>query len=1334
MNAEIPNWVDVTTNEDGILINDYFNKHPEMILGKMEMVSTQYGMKSTCNPHENANLDDLLQNAIKNIQGTIEQEYSIDNDEIEEEINTIPATPDVKNFSYTIIDNDVYYRNDSVFIKQELPLTAKNRIIGLIKIRDKLNEILELQRYSNTDTEIKQAQIELNNLYDEFVKKYGYINTRQNQTAFIEDSSYFLICSLENFDSKGQFIGKADIFAKRTIEPIRIIDKAENSNEALILSIQEKTKVDLDYMSKLLNKPKEEIIEDLKGKIFKVPFSKNENGEYEYQMADEYLSGNVREKYKIAETLAETDESFTINRDRLKEVIPKDIEIGNIGVKLGSTWIPTEVIKQFMFETLETSNYSRYNIEVKYNDLSGQWYISNKSLDRSNVKANSTYGTKRINAYEIIEKTLNLKSIKIYDKVIDADGNEQRVLNSKETAIACDKQDLLKEQFKNWIWKDQDRREKLARLYNDKYNSIVPREYDGSNINFVGMNPEIQLKPHQLNAVAHILYGNNVLLAHEVGAGKTFEMVAGAMESKRLGLCNKPLIAVPNHIVGQFAREFLQLYPTANILVATKKDFETKNRKKFCSRIATGEYDAIIIGHSQFERIPVSDERQEQLLNSQIEDLTESIRQEKIARTGDNFTVKQLEKMRKNLKNKLEKLSAKERKDDVITFEQLGVDKLFVDEAHSYKNLFYYTKMRNVGGIAQTEAQKSADLFMKCRYLDELTGGKGIVFATGTPVSNTMAELYTMQRYLQYDTLQKLNLSHFDNWATTFGETTTALELNPEGTGYRLKTSFSKFFNLPELMSIYREVADIQTQETLNLPRPDAKREEVYLKPSQIQEEYVKELGERAEKIRKKEVNPKEDNMLKITNDGKKLALDQRLINPLLEDYANSKVNICADNVYNIWKETDEKKSTQLVFCDLSTPKEFKTKDDLLSDEYAFTDVYNDVKRKLILKGIPENEIRFIHEADTDAKKKDLFGKVKTGEVRVLIGSTQKMGAGTNVQDKLIALHHLDTPWKPSDLEQQEGRIIRQGNENKLIRIFTYLTEKTFDSYLYQILEKKQKYISQVMTSKVPIRDMEDVNEKALNYGEIKGLASGNEKIKDKIRLEGEISKLTIIKQNYLNEKFKLEDMVNQHYPNMIKEQDERIAKMEEDLVNLEDNTKENKDGFSPMVIDNQTYIEKEQAGKMLLAVSQNMKIGEERTIGKYRGFDLKLKVTMELGMLYVRLELQNKSKYSVDLGTDAFGNITRINNCLDNISKAIPKERDKLDDLYKQLENAKIEIGKDFEQENELKEKTIQLKEINEELGIKDDEKYDLSTFDDVDEDITDKETINKNEPILTR
>ena len=762
------------------MINEYFNKHPEMILGKMEMVSTQFGMKSTCNSHENANLDELLQNAIKNIQGTIEQEYSINNDEIEEEINTIPATLDVKNFSYTIIDNEVYYRNDSVMIKQELPLTAKNRVMGLVKIRDKLNEILKLQLEGFNDDEIKKAQSELNNIYDEFTKKYGYINTRQNQTAFIEDSSYFLICSLENFDAKGQYIGKADIFTKRTIEPVKVIDKVENANEALTLSIQEKTKVDLDYMSKLLDKQKNEIVEELKGQIFKIPFSKNENGEYEYQMADEYLSGNVREKYKIVETLAETDEDFAINRDKLKEVIPKNIETGDIGVKLGSTWIPAEVIKQFIFETLETSNYGRYNIDVKYNDLSGQWYIKGKSIDRSNVKANSTYGTKRINAYEIIEKTLNLKNIKIYDKIIDAEGNEKKVLNSKETAIACDKQDLLKEQFLKWIWKDNERREKLVRLYNEKYNSIVPRIYDGSHINFVGMNPEIKLKPHQLNAVAHVLYGNNVLLAHEVGAGKTFEMVASAMESKRLGLCNKPMIAVPNHIVGQFAKEFLQLYPSANILVATKKDFETKNRKKFCSRIATGEYDAIIIGHSQFERIPVSDERQEELLNTQINDLTECIIQEKQQKTGDSFTIKQLEKMRKSLKNKLEKLSAKEKKDDVITFEQLGVDKLFVDEAHSYKNLFYYTKMRNVGGIAQTEAQKSSDLFMKCRYLDELTGGKGIVFATGTPVSNTMAELYTMQRYLQYDTLRKLNLINFDNWATTFGETTTSLELNPE--------------------------------------------------------------------------------------------------------------------------------------------------------------------------------------------------------------------------------------------------------------------------------------------------------------------------------------------------------------------------------------------------------------------------------------------------------------------------------------------------------------------------------------------------------------------------
>ena len=1329
----MPNWVNLDRDENNITMNSYFVEHPEMILGKMEMVSTQYGSASTCSPIENISLEDELNFVIDNLlQGRIENDYSFENDDIvEEEINTIPADPNVKNFSYTIVDNDIYYRNDSIMIKQELPLTNKNRIIGLIKIREKLKETINYQLEDYSEEIIEKSQKELNYLYDTFTKQYGYINSRANQTAFVNDNSYFLLCSLENFDSDGNFLRKADIFSKRTIKPKRVIEKVDTTNDALILSIQEKAKVDLNYMEKLLNKPKNEIIKELKGKIFKVPFSENENGEYEYQTVDEYLSGNVREKYKIAETLAQNDKSFEINRDKLKEVIPKDIEASEIGVKLGTTWIPTDIIKQFMFETFDISFYGKLKIKVRYDETTSQWSIEGKKSEYDNVKINSTYGTKRMNAYEIVEKTLNLKTAKIYDKVVE-EGKEKRVLNAKETAIACSKQELIKEKFKQWIWSDIDRRNKLVRLYNDNYNSFVPRVYDGSNINFVGMNPEIKLKPHQVNAVAHILYGKNVLLAHEVGAGKTFEMVAAAMESKRLGLCNKPMIAVPNHIVGQFAKEFLQLYPSANILVATKKDFETRNRKKFCSRIATGDYDAIIIGHSQFERIPISQERQRKLLERQRDDLTKSIDKERYDRTGNGFTIKQLEKMKKTIEKKLEKLNSTERKDDVITFEQLGVDKLFIDEAHNYKNLFLYTKMRNVSGIAQTDAQKSSDLFMKCRYLDELTGGKGIVFATGTPVSNTMAELYTMQRYLQYDTLEKLNLINFDNWATTFGETITALELNPEGTGYRLKTSFSKFFNLPELMSIYREIADIQTQETMHLPRPEKESNKVILKPSEMQQDYIKGLGERAEKIRKGIVDPAEDNMLKITNDGRKLALEQRLINPLLEDYENSKVNECAKNVYNIWKETMDKKSTQLVFCDLSTPKEIKTKEELLSDDYVFTDVYNDLKKKLIIKGIPENEIKFIHEADNEIKKKELFGKVRNGKVRVLIGSTSKMGAGTNVQDKLIALHHLDTPWKPSDLEQREGRIVRQGNENKKVKLYTYLTEKTFDSYMYQLLEKKQRYISQTMTSKIPIRDMEDVSEKALNYGEIKALATGDERIKDKTRLDGEVSRLQLLKQSFLSEKFRLEDMIKNYYPKEIEYLNKKIENLEEDIVTLNEKTTPNEDGFSPMTIDNKVYNKKDEAGKMLLAISQNIKLNEERIIGNYRGFDMILLVERTLSQLSIKLKLQNKNTYSVDLGTDAFGNITRINNCLDGIVKDLPNERNSLDDLYKKFENAKIETKKDFEQEKELKEKMEKLRKLNDELGIKDDDEDNVELFDDSNDEEHTK--IKPKEPDLSR
>lgn len=1005
----MPDWVYLDRDENNITMNKYFVDNPDMILGKMEMVSTAYGYDSTCKAEEDTNLEEQLNYAITNIHGEL-QNNSIEN-EIEQEDTSIPAIPTVKNYSYAIVDDKLYFRENSKMILQdELPLTAQNRIKGLILLREQVRELIDFQMEDYSDEEIHIAQAKLNELYDRFTKEYGLINSRANETAFSNDSSYFLLCSLEKIDGEGNFVGKADIFSKRTIKAKKKVLQVDTPDEALILSIQDKAKVDLDYMQQLCKIDKEEIINSLEGVIFKVPDYENTNN---WVTADEYLSGNVREKLKVAEQFAKEDSSFNINVEKLKEVIPKDLTASEIGIKLGSTWIPPEIIRKFIFELLDTPSYNRWDIHVKYSNITAEWYIDGKSNDRNNVKAYTTYGTSRINAYKIIEQTLNLKDVKIFDTFIDDEGRKQRVLNRKETAIACSKQDAIKEAFLNWVWEDPERRNHLVRLYNDKFNCIRPREYDGSHIGFVGMNPEIKLRTHQLNAVAHVLYGNNTLLAHEVGAGKTFEMVAAAMESKRLGLCNKSLFVVPNHIIEQFASEFLQLYPSANILVATKKDFETKNRKKFCSRIATGEFDAVIIGHSQFERIPMSIERQIALLEEQISDITKGIASEKSNR-GENYTIKQMEKTRKSLETRLEKLHKEERKDDVVTFEELGVDKLFVDEAHNYKNLFLYTKMRNVGGIAQTEAQKSSDLFMKCRYLDEITGGKGSVFATGTPVSNSMAELYTMQRYLQYSGLKENSLEHFDNWASTFGETVTAIELAPEGTGYRAKTRFAKFHNLPELMAMFKEVADIQTAETLNLPTPEFENINVVVKPSEIQEEMVKALGERAEKIRSGTVDATEDNMLKITNEGRKLALDQRLMNPLLPDSESSKVNSCAENVYRIWNENSDKKSTQLVFCDLSTPKDLKG-----YEKEEFTDVYNELKKKLIQKGIPPDEIAFIHEADNEVKKKELFSKVRKGQVRVLMGSTQKMGAGTNVQDKLIATHHLDCAWKPSDLTQR---------------------------------------------------------------------------------------------------------------------------------------------------------------------------------------------------------------------------------------------------------------------------------------------------------------------------
>ena len=1284
----IPDWVYLDQDENNITINKYFVDNPNMILGKMEIESTQYGFDSTCKAIDGDNLVDRLNDAIKNIHGEI-QLTSIEN-EIEDENTSIPANPDVKNFSYAIVDNKLYFRENSIMLLQDdLPLTNQNRIRGLIKLREQVRELIDLQMNDYSDEDIYLSQAKLNQLYDKFTKEYGLINSRANENAFSNDSSYFLLCSLEKLDGEGKFIGKADMFTKRTIKAKKEVKEVDTSDEALILSIQENAKVDLDYMSKLTGKDKELIINELTGIIFKDPIEET------YVTADEYLSGNVREKLKIAESQLAEHPEYKINVDKLKEVVPQDLNASEIGVKLGATWIPPEVIRQFIFELLDTPRYNQWDIKVKYSNITAEWYIENKSSDRDNVKAYSVYGTPRINAYKIIEQTLNLKDVKIFDTIIDEDGRKQRILNRKETAIASAKQDTIKDEFLNWIWEDPDRRNKLVRLYNDKFNSIRPRAYDGSHIDFVGMNPEIKLRPHQLNAIAHILYGNNVLLAHEVGAGKTFEMVAAAMESKRLGLCNKSLFVVPNHIIEQFASEFLQLYPSANILVATKKDFETKNRKKFCSRIATGDFDAVIIGHSQFEKIPMSIERQQELLQEQIDDITRGIADVKSNR-GENYTIKQMEKTKKTLETRLEKLNKQERKDDVVTFEELGVDKLFVDEAHNYKNLFLYTKMRNVGGLAQTEAQKSSDLFMKCRYLDEITGGKSTVFATGTPVSNSMAELYTMQRYLQYGELRKNELEHFDNWASTFGETVTAIELAPEGTGYRAKTRFAKFHNLPELMAMFKEVADIQTAETLNLPTPEFENINVVVKPSEIQEEMVRNLGERADRIRSGSVDASTDNMLKITNEGRKLALDQRLMNPLLPDSDNSKINSCSENIYRIWNENSDKKSTQLVFCDLSTPKDMKG-----YEKEEFEDVYNELKRKLIEKGIPENEIAFIHEADNETKKKELFSKVRQGEVRVLMGSTSKMGAGTNVQDKLIALHHLDCAWKPSDLTQRNGRMIRQGNENEKVFVYSYVTEKTFDAYMYQLVEQKQKFISQIMTSKTPARTMEDIDEKALSYGEIKALATGNPLILEKTNLDSEISKLKLLKQSFMNQKYALQDKVIKYYPEEITRLNNKIAAMEEDTIKLQEYTRPNIDGFSPMIIDGKEYLEKANAGKKLLECTQLLKSMEVKEIGEYRGF--KMEISFDSITRNIKLKLKNKYSYIIDLGVDSNGNITRINNCLENIEKGIPLEREKLDNTKMQLENAKVESQKEFPQEQELKDKQRKLDSINAELKIND-------------------------------
>lgn len=1273
----MPDWINLDTDENGMRINKYFIDNPEMILGEMKLLSTQYGTyEPSCVSKENMNLEEMLDKVIPNINGEI-KDYKID-DIADSEDLSIEADLNVKNFSYTIIDNVIYYRENSRMYPQSLSETAENRIKNLINLRDITREIINLQLENATDDEIKEKQMKLNSLYDKFTKKYGLINSRGNASAFSNDSSYFLLCSLEILDESGNLKRKADLFTKRTIKP-RTKDRIiENSRDALIVSIQERAKVDIDYMQKLCGLEKEKMLEELEGEVFKVPDSDNSK---HYVTADEYLSGNVREKLKIAKQYAYEDSSYQINVEYLNKVIPKDIPPTEISVRIGATWIPEDVITEFILDLIDAGYYARRDVKAHYSDVTGEWNIANKSCDRNTIAVTSTYGTNRANAYRLIEDTLNLRDTKIFDYVYDEENKKKPVLNKKETAIAQAKQDKIKQVFQDWIWQDQDRRERLTRIYNEKFNSVIPREYDGSHITFDGINPEITLRPHQVNAIARVLYGGNTLLAHEVGAGKTFEMVASAMESKRLGLCNKSLFVVPNHIIEQFASEFLQLYPSANILVATKKDFETANRKKFCSRIATGEYDAVIIGHSQFEKIPMSVKRQITLLEQQLDDTLKGIQDLK-EHNGERFSIKALVRTQKSIEKKLQQLNNADRKDDVITFEELGVDRLFVDEAHYYKNLFLYTKMRNVGGIAQTEAQKSSDLFMKCRYLDEITGGKGIVFATGTPISNSMVELYTMQRYLQYDKLVQSKLQHFDAWASTFGETVTAIELAPEGTGYRTKTRFAKFYNLPELMNLFKEVADIQTSDTLNLPLPKANYENIVIKPSQTQLDLVNSLGERAEKVRNKEVDSKEDNMLKITNEGRKIALDQRLINELLPDYKDSKVDKCSENIYKIWNDTKEDKLAQLVFCDLSTPKGDGT-----------FDVYTDLKRKLIDKGIPEEEIEFIHNANTEFKKKELFAKVRAGNVKILMGSTVKMGAGTNCQDKLIALHDLDCPWRPSDLIQRSGRIIRQGNQNKEVYIYRYVTEKTFDAYLYQLVENKQKFISQIMTSKTPMRSAEDIDEVALSYAEIKALAAGKPLIIEKTELDTQVSKLKLLKQSYLNEQYDLESRIKKSYPTQIKELESNIGNYKKDIEFLKEYEKED-NVFYGMTINNILYDEKQKAGEMLISECKKTITDESKIIGEYKGFEMELKFSSFFKEY--NLILRKNSVVSINLGTSELGNITRIDNALNNIPALLIKSEEELIRTKEQLEKAKEEFGKPFIQEEELKNKTKRLNEVN--------------------------------------
>ena len=1281
-----PEWVHLATNEDGIQMNSYFIDHPDMVLGEMKMVSGPFGPTPTCEPYPEQPLEALLAEAVQNVHGEIAA-YDRE-EELEGEDHSIEADPAVRNFSYTLVNGQIYYRENSRMNPVEVSKTAESRIRGMIELRDCVRTLLEYQTEDYPDEEIKAQQAKLNALYDAFTRKYGLINSRGNAIAFDQDSSYFLLCSLEILDEDRNLKRKADLFTKRTIRSHRPAERVDTAVEALALSIGEKAHVDMDYMSRLTGKDEETLFSELTGVVFLNPAYTGENdGHEKYLPADEYLSGNVRQKLTVAQGKAEQDPQYQINADALAQVQPTDLTASEISVRLGATWLDTEYVRRFIFETLGTPRSAQWSMKVHYSGITGEWRIEGKSTDRGNVKAISTYGTKRINAYEIIEDTLNLKDVRIFDYVYDADGRKTAVLNKKETAIAQSKQELIKDAFAEWIWKDPDRREAICKTYNILFNSNRPREYDGSHINFSGMNPEITLRKHQVNAIAHILYGGNTLLAHVVGAGKTFEMVAAAMESKRLGLCQKSLFVVPNHLTEQWATEFLQLYPAANILVATRKDFETKNRKKFCGRIATGDYDAVIIGHSQFEKIPMSVERQRAILEQQIDEIMMGISEAKREK-AENFTIKQMEKTKKGLQAKIDKLNDQSRKDDVVTFEELGVDRIFIDESHYFKNLFLYTKMRNVGGIAQTEAQKSSDLFMKCRYLDEITGGRGIIFATGTPISNSMVELYTIQRYLQMSALEEQGLQHFDAWAANYGETVTAIELSPEGTGYRAKTRFAKFYNLPELMSVFKNVADIQTADMLKLPVPEAHYHNIALKPSEYQKEIVASLAERAEKVRNREVDSSVDNMLLITNDGRKLALDQRLVNPMLPSDPNSKAAKCAENVFEIWQRTADKRSTQMIFCDLSTPK----------DDGTFS-VYDDIHAKLLELGIPENEIAFIHNAKSEVQKKDLFGKVRSGQVRILLGSTQRMGAGTNCQQKLIALHHLECPWRPSDLQQREGRIIRQGNENPEVDIYSYVTEGTFDAYLYQLVESKQKFISQIMTSKSPVRSAEDVDEQALSYAEIKALASGNPMIKEKMDLDIEVSKLKLLKANHLSQKYALEDAISKGFPKQIAETQARIAGYGADIAAVKENTHPNGDGFSPLTLAGVTHADKKEAGAALLTMCQTMLSPEATQVGGYRGLTLEL--AFDTFAREYRLTMIGQLRHTVTLGTDVFGNLQRMDNALEGLPIKEQACREQLSNLQTQLETAKAEVQKPFPRETELNTKTARLEELNSLLNL---------------------------------